>query len=261
MRSSFAGYGGGDDLMIVAAVLVAAGSGSRLGADVPKAFVEVSDCTLLEHAASRFMSHRAVRDVVVVVPADRTQQAEELLADMVESFRGVDELMAVLGRTPSDPNRPPLVVAGGSTRQESVGCGLAALADDVEAVLVHDVARAFAPRTLITRVTQALSDGADAVVPTLPVTDTVRTVTASGLGPTVDRAGLASVQTPQGFRRSVLVAAHEAGRASGRAEATDDASLVEALGVKVVAVPGAPEAFKVTVPLDLRLAEAVADDF
>jgi 2-C-methyl-D-erythritol 4-phosphate cytidylyltransferase len=150
-------------------------------------------------------------------------------------------------------------VAGGSTRQGSVGRGLVALADDVEAVLVHDVARAFVPRALIARVARALDGGADAVVPTLPVTDTLRSVGPDGVGPTVDRAGLVAVQTPQGFRRSVLVAAHEAGRVAGRGEATDDASLVEALGVKVVAVPGAPEAFKVTVPLDLRLAEAVVD--
>jgi 2-C-methyl-D-erythritol 4-phosphate cytidylyltransferase len=246
--------------MIVAAVLVAAGSGSRLGADVPKAFVEVNDQPLLEYAVQRFLVHRAVRDVIVVVPAGWTEQAQEVLAGLVKSLGSVDDLIGQMGIARPAPVPAPVVVPGGRTRQESVGCGLAALADDVDAVLVHDVARAFVPRALITRVARALADGADAVVPTLPVTDTVRTATASGLGPTLDRAGLVSVQTPQGFRRSVLVAAHESGRASGRVEATDDASLVEALGVDVVAVPGAPEAFKVTVPLDLRLAEVVADE-
>jgi 2-C-methyl-D-erythritol 4-phosphate cytidylyltransferase len=244
--------------MIVAAVLVAAGSGSRLGADVPKAFVEVNDRPLLEHAVERFISHRAVRDVVVVVPADRTEQAEELLAEVVANFPDLDELLVKLGRPPAEPLAKPLVVAGGSTRQESVECGLAALSDDVDAVLVHDVARAFVPAAVIRRVVDALEAGADAVVPTVPVTDTLRSVAPDGIGPTVDRAGLVAVQTPQGFRRRVLAAAHAS---APDGSATDDASLVEAAGVRVVAVPGAPEAFKVTVPLDLRLAEAVADEF
>jgi 2-C-methyl-D-erythritol 4-phosphate cytidylyltransferase len=225
--------------MIVAAVLVAAGSGSRLAAGVPKAFVEVSERTLLEHAAERFLSSRALRDVVVVVPAEWTDRARELL-----------------GRAPSEPVPPPPVVAGGSTRQESVARGLAALAPDVDAVLVHDVARAFVPAALIGRVVEALQAGADAVVPTVAVADTLRSLRPDGLGPTVDRAGLVAVQTPQGFRRSVLEAAHAA---AADGSATDDASLVEAAGVPVVAVPGAAEAFKVTVPLDLALAEVVAN--
>jgi 2-C-methyl-D-erythritol 4-phosphate cytidylyltransferase len=242
--------------MIVAAVLVAAGSGARLGADVPKAFVEVNDQPLLEYAVQRFLVHRAVRDVVVVVPVGWTEQANEMLDELVKSFRSVDELLGKLGRPPAGPTMKPLVVAGGSTRQESVERGLAVLADDVDAVLVHDVARAFVPAAVISRVVDALEAGADAVVPTVPLTDTLRSVGPDGLGPTVDRTGLVAVQTPQGFRRQVLDAAHSS--APGGA-ATDDASLVEADGVRVVAVPGASEAFKVTVPLDLALAEVVAD--
>jgi 2-C-methyl-D-erythritol 4-phosphate cytidylyltransferase len=173
------------------------------------------------------------------VPAEWTDRARELL-----------------GRAPSEPVPPPPVVAGGSTRQESVARGLAALAPDVDAVLVHDVARAFVPAALIGRVVEALQAGADAVVPTVAVADTLRSLRPDGLGPTVDRAGLVAVQTPQGFRRSVLEAAHAA---AADGSATDDASLVEAAGVPVVAVPGAAEAFKVTVPLDLALAEVVAN--
>ena len=225
--------------MIVAAVLVAGGSGSRLGADVPKAFVEVDDRTLLEHAAERFVEHSAVRDVVVVVPAELIGLAEELLAEAFEEDGAV-----------------PAVVAGGATRQESVARGLAALAEDVDTVLVHDVARAFVPPPVIGRVLAALASGAAAVVPTVPVADTVRSVDGGALGAVVDRARLAAVQTPQGFARQVLLAAHAA---SGDFGATDDASLVEAVGVPVVAVPGAAEAFKVTVPLDLALAGLVAD--
>jgi len=242
--------------MIVAAVLVAAGSGSRLGADVPKAFVEVNDQPLLEYAVQRFLVHRAVRDVVVVVPAGWTEQAEKLLAELVKSFGRIESFLDEAGIARRESVRPPSVVTGGRTRQESVERGLAALSDDVDAVLVHDVARAFVPAAVIHRVVDALEAGADAVVPTLPVADTLRSVGPDGLGPTVDRAGLVAVQTPQGFRRPVLVAAHAS---ASDDSATDDASLVEATGVRVIAVPGASEAFKVTVPLDLELAQVVAD--
>ena len=149
-----------------------------------------------------------------------------------------------------------VVVAGGDTRQQSVGRGLAALADDVDAVLVHDVARPFVPAEVISRVVAALSGGAAAVIPVVAVTDTVKRVDASGaVTETVDRTSLRAVQTPQGFRRAVLVAAHAA---SDGTAVTDDAALVEARGVRVVVVDGADESFKITRPWDLALAEVVA---
>jgi 2-C-methyl-D-erythritol 4-phosphate cytidylyltransferase len=231
-----------DEFPVVAVVLVAAGSGERLGAGGPKAFVEVGGVTLLEHAASRMVIHPAVRDLIVAAPAHLVESARAVVAEAAAGF--------VAG---------PVVVPGGRTRQESVARGLAALADDVEYVLVHDMARAFVPTDVVGRVVNALMGGAPAVVPTLPVTDTLRAVGDGGrLGPTVDRSQLAAVQTPQGFARSVLVAAHAG---AGDLEATDDASLVETAGVPVVAVAGAPEAFKVTVPLDLRLAELLAEEY
>lgn len=221
--------------MIVAAVLVAAGSGARLGADVPKAFVEVAGRPLLVHAADRFGAHPGIRDLVVAAPAELVESA----AVLVPGAR---------------------VVPGGRTRQQSVDRALAVLADDVDTVLVHDVARAFVPAAVIDRVLAALAAGAQAVVPTLPVADTIRACDGAELGAVVDRARLAAVQTPQGFVRTVLVGAHEAARAAATAstDATDDAALVEAYGASVVGVAGAAEAFKVTVPLDLALAEAVA---
>jgi 2-C-methyl-D-erythritol 4-phosphate cytidylyltransferase len=231
----------GVEFPIVAAVLVAAGSGERLGAGVPKAFVEVGGVTLLEHAASRLVIHPAVRDLVVVAPATLAQSAHEVAREAAAGFVA-----------------DPVVVPGGRTRQESVARGLAVLAPDVEYVLVHDMARAFLPAEVVARVVGALMRGAEAVVPTLPVTDTLRSAADGRLGPTVDRSRLVAVQTPQGFRRSVLDAAHAG---STGADATDDASLVEAAGAEVVAVRGAPEAFKVTVPLDLRLAGLLADEY
>jgi 2-C-methyl-D-erythritol 4-phosphate cytidylyltransferase len=210
---------------------VAAGSGQRLGAEQPKAFVRVGDRSLLEHAAARFTSHPAVDAVVVVAPADRVAAA------------------AALTGVP--------VVPGGATRQESVAAGLAAV--DAEFVLVHDVARPFVPAEVIDAVVTALRDGADAVVPVVPIHDTVRRVDADGgLAGVVDRSSLVAVQTPQGFRRSVLVAAHAA--AVGPA-ATDDAGLVESAGGRVVAVPGADAAFKITTASDLARAAGFATRF
>jgi 2-C-methyl-D-erythritol 4-phosphate cytidylyltransferase len=219
-------------LRTVAAILVAAGAGERLGADVPKAFVHVAGRALLEHAASRFVAHPRIRDVVVAVPAGYVSDAR--------------------GHVPS-----AVVVAGGTTRQESVAAALAAVAEEVDAVLVHDVARAFVPVEVIDRVIAALDAGADGVVPVVAVTDTIRACDpATGeLGGIVDRTCLRAMQTPQGFRRAALIDAHERGRG---ASVTDDVALLEALARPVVAVPGDERAFKVTVPLDLALAEVVA---
>ncbi|MDQ6851972.1 MAG: 2-C-methyl-D-erythritol 4-phosphate cytidylyltransferase [Actinomycetota bacterium] len=218
----------------VAAIIVAAGSGSRLGADVPKAFVTVAGRTLLEHASSRFLEHPLVRDVVLAAPANLVESAS-----------------AIVPRA--------RVVAGGSTRQESVARALAALAADIDIVLVHDVARAFVPAEMITQVVGAVQAGSAAAIPTLPVTDTIRRCDPDTheLGETLDRTRLRAVQTPQGFRRAALLAAHSL---DPDADACDDASLVEAMGVRVVAVRGDERAFKITVARDLAVAELIARD-
>ncbi len=214
----------------VAAVLVAAGSGERLGADVPKAFVRVGGRSLLEHAAGRFVGHPDIDQVVIVAPAEQQDEATRLTGQPA--------------------------VAGGTTRQESVAAGLAALAPDIDTVLVHDVARPFVPATVIAAVVAALTAGADAAVPVVPIHDTVRRVGADGgFAETLDRSSLVAIQTPQGFDRAVLAAAHEAGRTLA---VTDDAALVEAMGRVVVAVPGDDAAFKITRPWDLEIASAVA---
>jgi 2-C-methyl-D-erythritol 4-phosphate cytidylyltransferase len=210
----------------VAAILVAGGSGQRLGAAVPKAFVEVGGRSLLEHAVSPFLAHPAIGEVIVVLPPGRSA-----------TLSGV------------------VTVAGGATRQQSVAAGLRRVAAHVDFVLVHDVARPFVPSTVIDAVLAALSAGADAVVPVVPIHDTVRRIGSDGaLAETVDRSTLVAVQTPQGFAREVLVAAHD----QGGPEATDDAGLVEAMGGRVVPIPGAEDSFKITTPLDLARAESVA---
>lgn len=213
---------------------MAAGSGTRLGADRPKAFVEVAGQTLLEHAVDTAVAAGADA-VVVVAPVTHLDQARMSL-----------ERRSGLGR-------PELiVVAGGAERSDSVAAGLAALdRPDIDVILVHDAARAFTPAEVYGRVIDAVRAGADAAIPALPVVDTIKVVDDEGVvRSTPDRASLRAVQTPQGFGAEVLRAAHADGR-----HATDDAALVEAMGRRVVVVDGHPDAFKVTTPADLVGAE------
>ena len=229
--------------MSTTCVLVAAGSGSRLAAGRPKALVEVDGRPLVVHAAQRALASGVVAELVVVAPPDRVGEVEHLVAPLAG------------GATVR-------VVAGGGTRQESVRAGLAALGPAVDVVLVHDAARCLAPPALFAAVDAAVRAGARAVVPGVAVTDTVRSLPrGGGPGAVVDREGLRAVQTPQGFDRAALDAAHAAaGSASVSAlarAATDDATLVELAGGRVQVVPGAEEAFKVTRPIDLALAGAL----
>ncbi len=212
------------------AVVTAAGSGERLGAGIPKAFVELGGRTMLEHAVDGLLGSGVIGRVVVAVPADRVSQAAALLGDRAT------------------------VVEGGAERHDSVGRALAAVGD-AEFILVHDAARPFTPADQIRRVVAALVDGVRAVIPVLRVVDTVKVVDANGvvLG-TPERAGLRAVQTPQGFEAALLRRAYER---VGSFAGTDDASLVENLGTPVHTVDGDVLAFKITTPLDLRLARAV----
>ena len=220
--------------MTVGAVLAAGGRGERLGAALPKALVVLAGEALVTHAC-RALRDGGVTEVAVAAPAEHVAALVELL--------------------PADVR----VVAGGATRTASVRRALAALPDDVDVVLVHDAARPLAPASMVGRVIAAVSAGADAVVPVVAIADTVKEVDMSGhVVRTLDRSSLRAVQTPQGFRRDVLVAAHEA--AGEDSDATDDAGLVERLGLSVATVPGSADALKVTTRSDLLLAEALLRD-
>lgn len=213
----------------VAVVVVAAGSGSRLGLPTPKAFVPVAGRTILERALDEVFRMSAAPQVIVVVPADRIPEAGLLTA-----------------------GTGALVVAGGGTRQQSVAAGLSVLADGVQIVLVHDAARALTPARLLDEVAAEVARTGGGVIPGLPVTDTVKQVDASGrVTGSVDRSRLRAVQTPQGFPRAPLVAAYEA----VVEDHTDDASLFAAAGQAVSIIQGDPLAFKITTPWDLRRAE------
>ncbi|WP_299451051.1 2-C-methyl-D-erythritol 4-phosphate cytidylyltransferase [uncultured Serinicoccus sp.] len=228
----------------VGIILVAAGRGTRLGAGRPKALVPVGTAArarpLVLHALERALGTQGLRHVVVVAPPDPTGWQQ-----MVDQVTG-----------------PAVsVVPGGAERADSVAGGLAALPADLDVVLVHDAARAFTPTAVFDRVAAAVRAGHDAVVPALPVTDTVKQVLAEGsveiVAATPDRAGLRAVQTPQGFRRATLERAH--GQARGEARHTDDAGMVEATGGRVAVVPGDPRALKVTTPGDLEIAARWVD--
>ncbi|MFF3172468.1 2-C-methyl-D-erythritol 4-phosphate cytidylyltransferase [Streptomyces sp. NPDC057900] len=228
-----------------AAVIPAAGRGVRLGPGAPKALRALGGTPMLVHAVRAMAASRQVSLVVVVAPPDGAPEVRNLLDEH-----------ALPERTEF------VVVPGGETRQESVKLGLDALPADVSAVLVHDAARPLVPVDTVDAVVEAVRAGAPAVVPALPLADTVKEVEPGAPGEpepvlsTPVRARLRAVQTPQGFDRDTLVRAHEEVAVSGEG-ATDDAGMVEQLGAPVVVVPGHEEAFKVTRPLDLVLAEAV----
>jgi 2-C-methyl-D-erythritol 4-phosphate cytidylyltransferase/2-C-methyl-D-erythritol 2,4-cyclodiphosphate synthase len=212
----------------VAVVIVAAGSGTRLGGGIPKGFVALGGVPLVERAVHAARSMGEPVQVVSVVPATLQTRAEELLGSRAT------------------------VVAGGESRQQSVAAGLAALVGSVRTVLVHDAARALAPASLFDAVVDAVRRTGGGVVPGLPVADTIKRLGPDGaVLATIDRSELSAVQTPQGFPRASLEKAY------GRAEQeyTDDAAVFAAAGQPVIVVPGHPLAFKITTPADLARAE------
>ncbi len=220
-----------------AALVVAAGSGERLGADRPKAFVVVGGRPMVAWSLDAIAA-AGVGRAVVAIPPGHGATAEELLAAAAGGFP--------LGLA---------FVEGGTTRSESVRNALAA-AGDAECVVVHDAARPFAPPELFAATLEALAD-ADAAIAAAKATDTIKEAGADGIVVrTLDRGRLWAIQTPQAFRAAVLHRALEAG-AGVLAQATDDAWLVERVGGTVRVVESSPANFKVTTPHDLRVADSL----
>ena len=206
------------------ALVVAAGRGARMPGDIPKQYRDLQGRSILRHVLEAFSAHASVSHVQAVIHPDDAEQFAP----------------AARGLGPGDP------VLGGATRQESVRNGLAVVPDSVAIVLVHDGARPLASDSVFRGVIAAVADGADAAVPAVPVVDSIRHRAQGAL----DRSPLVAVQTPQGFVADRLRAAHASG-----ADASDDATLVEADGGSVVVVDGDAANLKITSPLDLQIAE------
>ena len=207
------------------AVLVAAGRGERLGDDRPKAFARLGELPLLAEPLRRLEENEWIDSVVVVVPPD-WEEPTILLAEQL----GASKVIAA--------------VMGGETRSASVRAGLAEVPEDAAVVLVHDAARPILPAELVPRLLQPLREGFDGAVPVLPVTDTIKRVREGIVVETPLRDELVAVQTPQAFVAPVL-------RAAAAGEGSDCASLVEAAGGRVKAVPGDERLLKVTTRADL----------
>jgi len=210
----------------VAAIIPAAGSGVRLGADVPKAFLELGGLSLLTRSA---LAMSAVADVLIVAaPADSLGEASSQLAQVDAEIH---------------------VVAGGEHRQESVANALRMVPEDVSIVLVHDAARPLVPIEVTQNIVAAIRSGAKAAIPVLPLVDTIKRVNNQGIAiETVDRNQLRRVQTPQGFDRATLDLAYQ----NPEVVATDDAGLMDALGIAVVTVAGDERSLKITTMSDVQ---------
>ena len=204
-----------------AAIIAGAGMGHRLGAEIPKALIQIQGITLLERA---FISlSKVVDEIIITAPAGYEEQFKALVGQSAE------------------------VVTGGVLRSDSIRVALKALSPSVESVLIHDAARALASSALAARVLDELRSGQSAVIPVLKVIDTIKEIDRDGfVRATPDRSSLVAAQTPQGFNRQVLERAHSASD-----DATDDAALVEAIGVKVKTIEGEASAFKITTKEDI----------
>ncbi len=222
--------------MICYAIILAGGSGSRMGGEEPKQFLELAGRPILAYALEAFEASDAVDGIIVVGPADRLDACEALSRQM--GCRKMKD-----------------IVPGGAERQDSVRCGLHALPDDVDLVAVHDGARPLVEPEDIERVIDAAHDSGAAVVG-MKLTDTVKRIAEDRVEETLDRATLRAVQTPQAFRVSLLREAQARAARDGFV-GTDDAVLVERIGRPVAVLEGSSENIKVTVPEDLERVEAI----
>ena len=210
-----------------AAIIAGAGLGNRLGAKVPKALLQIEGISLVERAFAALS--KVVDEIVITAPTGFEDEFRKLVGDSAK------------------------VITGGVLRSDSVKLALQSISPSVTHILVHDAARGLATSSLAERVLTELRNGESAVIPALDVTDTIKEVDSAGyVRTTLNRSALRAIQTPQGFERALLLRAHEASE-----DATDDATLVEALGVKVKTIAGEALALKITNPTDIAIAHSL----
>lgn len=220
-----------------AVIIPAAGSGTRMGLKTPKQWVDIEGQPVLYYTAKQFYNHPEV-DAIIIVGRLTDERAVETLFDALRTLNPIGPKL--------------LFVEGGAERQDSVKCGFQR-AKGFDTILVHDGARPFVSSRLITQMIQSC-DTHHAAIPVIEVADTIKRVSETGsVLETLKRSELRAVQTPQAFKHSVLEAAFKAAEASGFL-GTDDASLVEQLGIPVQCIPGEKGNFKLTTLEDLELA-------
>ncbi|MGH7907282.1 MAG: 2-C-methyl-D-erythritol 4-phosphate cytidylyltransferase [Candidatus Binataceae bacterium] len=223
--------------MKASAIIVAAGSGVRLGSSVPKAFVVLGRYPLLYYSLRTIASVPDIDEVVVAAPSGMESRVHSIAAE-------------------ADLPVPLKVAPGGIERQDSVRIALALTGAETECVIVHDAARPFAPAALFLECLNAAAQYGGAVA-AIPVSDTLKRGLNSTISATLPRIDLYQAQTPQAFRRPLLIKAHE--RAAGEEiAATDDAELVERIGGELKIVGGSAINLKITTPADLEIARAIA---
>ena len=223
--------------MSIIALIVAAGRGERAGQPGPKQYARLAGETVLTRSIHALAISKRIDAILCVIHADDRVLYDEAIKEVPQRLR----------------KKLRMPVVGGATRQQSVMAGLEALAEtDCETVLIHDAARPFLSKKLIERVVDAVPT-TGAAIPALPMTDTIKELDAAGtIAKTPDRAQLRAVQTPQAFTFKLILGAH---RAMVDRETTDDASLIEALGGRVMPVEGERDNIKLTTPEDFAVAE------
>jgi 2-C-methyl-D-erythritol 4-phosphate cytidylyltransferase len=228
--------------MKTVAIIVAAGEGRRLGQTDPKAYVPLCGRAMVLRTLDKFCTARHIAKLIVVAAPPELARCEALL-------RGERTLAG----------RPWIIQSGGATRQESVKLGLSKADADADIIVIHDAARPFVSAQLIDRCVEA-ADERGAVAVGLPVRDTIKIVSGERwVQSTPERSSLWEIQTPQAFRASFIFAAHDRAATQGL-QATDDAVLVERMGIPVYVLEGERTNFKITLPDDLVFAEALIRD-
>ncbi len=224
----------------IAVILVAAGRGERLGANVPKALALVAGETLLAHSVRAALLAKGLKQLAIAAPESNIEEFAQIVREVAESLGSLV---------------PIRLVIGGETRQESISAAIKVCDEEVDSILVHDVARALAPSSLFDRVAEAVVEQQVGIVPILPVVDTMKRIDGDVVAATVDRSQLGTAQTPQGFPAETLRTIYR----SAVDDYTDDAALFQSFGGEVRLVVGDPQAFKITTQPDLTRAESLFD--
>ena len=219
-------------------IIPAAGSGVRMGTELAKPFIEIAGKAILNHTIEKFINIHGLKQVIIVASTQNVPVVRDLISDYTHTDVHI------------------LVVEGGKERQDSIYNALQEIDNDIELVMVHDAVRPFVKSSEVLRCIESAVEYGAAVL-AIPVRDTIKSVGAENfVEVTPDRSKLWQVQTPQVFKRELLINAYEQAMKEGFA-GTDDSSLVEAFGGKVKVVEGEMSNFKITYPIDLKMAEQI----